>query len=669
MFKRIRITFTAIFILSFLLFCLVLQTEYVRNFVKEQVKQKIEAETGCIIKIGDLKLSPDFKVYVADTILTSQGQDFVKIKNGCISLSLFALWEGNFHISSFSLKHIEISQFPSKIFEVSGSLTYEPAKQFALSSLEVYEENHSNEKLNVNLIYHEGQGTFSISKQNSLEWEGNFNISKEGSIGIALHSNILNIAGLYLDDVAVHLTAKPLGNTFQGKFSFSFTKFGQLYRTGGELEWGRQSASLHTSFNLAELMQFCTVNAANVEGKVAVNLEISENGIVVKMNVIDGLVESYKLGTIVTNINGILEGDINKIEIKKLTGKDGNKGLLSASGSLILDSNQNYPYHLVCQIETDTSLVYLDNIKAEGSGHLDLKGNTTSAILSGNLTTQSVRIQLPKKSSDIVENLEIIHINPIKDNPVSSRKDNSGFPLTLDINFVVPGNAKLKNEKLRSEWKGEAKLQGTIEKPEVYGEFRVKEGNYMFRGKSFAINHGTITFAGPPAKTSLYVIADIEIERNKIETIVKGLVQNPVISFRSNPPMSQTEIVSWILFNKGIREISPFQGAELQQSLTQLSSGSDESPDILTRIGNALGLDRIDIKTSEESSDVSLKIGKYLSKNTFLSISKNVSSEDSHSTSASSLSIETSIGKNIKFQAEVSDDSHGQVNLLWKKDY
>ena len=670
MLKRIRTTFTAVLVLGFLSFCLMLQTEYIKNFVKEQIKQKIEAETGCIITISDLKLSPAFKMYLTDTVLTSQGQDFVKIKNGSITLSPFALWEGNFHISSFSLSHLEVSQFPAKAFEVSGSLTYDPAKSFVLSSLEIDEENHSDAKLTANLIYHEGQGTLSISKQNCFGCEGSFNLSKEGGVGLTLHSNTLNVAGFCLDEVAVHLTAKPLGEIFQGKFSLSFNKFGQPYRTGGELACSRQSASLQTTISIAELMQLCAVDADNVEGKAVIKLEVSEKGVIAKINVIDGLIESYKLGTIATDINGILEGDLNKIEIKEFTGKDGNNGLLSISGALLLDSNQNYPYHLDCQIETGASLVYLDNIKAEGSGQLNLKGNANWAILSGNLTTQSVRIRLPKKSSDIVENLGIIHINSTKDVPVPSPKDYSHFPLTLDINVVVPGNAKLKNEKLRSEWKGEAKLQGTVEKPELYGEFKVIEGNYMFRGKSFAINQGTITFAGPPAKkTSLYVIADIEIERNKIETIVKGLVQNPVISFRSNPPMSQTEIVSWLLFNKGIREISPFQGAELHQSITQLSSGVDEGPDVLTRIGSALGLDRIDIKGSDDRSDVSLKIGKYVSKNTFLSISKNVSAEESHSSSTSSLGIETSIGKNIKIQAEVSDDSQGQVNLLWKKDY
>src|ERR1700733_753330 len=264
--RRIKTTFTALFVASFL-FCLLLQTEYVKNFVKEQIKRKIEAETEYTVTIGDLQLSPAFKLYIANTVLLSGKKDAIKIKNGCFTLSPLALWEGYLHISSFSLNHLEIQQLPSKVFEARGSLTYDPRKAFALSSLEIYEENHSDSKLTASLVYHEGQGTLSISKQNGFRCEGSFSVSKEGNIGFTLNSNDLNISGLSLDGIAVRSTAKPSGEKFQGKFSISFTKLGQLYRTCGDLEGNRKAISLQTTINLTELMQLCAVDAANVEGK------------------------------------------------------------------------------------------------------------------------------------------------------------------------------------------------------------------------------------------------------------------------------------------------------------------------------------------------------------------------------------------------------------------
>ncbi len=67
--------------------------------------------------------------------------------------------------------------------------------------------------------------------------------------------------------------------------------------------------------------------------------------------------------------------------------------------------------------------------------------------------------------------------------------------------------------------------------------------------------------------------------------------------------------------------------------------------------------------------DVSLKVGKYLSDGTMLSITRELKQGDTNSTNKSCIGIESDLGKHIKLQAEVGDDSNGQVNLLWKKDY
>lgn len=52
---------------------------------------------------------------------------------------------------------------------------------------------------------------------------------------------------------------------------------------------------------------------------------------------------------------------------------------------------------------------------------------------------------------------------------------------------------------------------------------------------------------------------------------------NPEISFRSNPPMPQKRNSSWILFGRGTSEISPFQGTQLTESITNLKTNNKGS--------------------------------------------------------------------------------------------
>ena len=221
-----------------------------------------------------------------------------------------------------------------------------------------------------------------------------------------------------------------------------------------------------------------------------------------------------------------------------------------------------------------------------------------------------------------------------------------------------------------------------LKSPKVNGELTVVDGKYRVRGRTLEINKGSINFAGDLEKnTSLYVIGEMVIDRYTIEIIVKGLIKNPSISFRSNPPLSRKEILSWVLFNTDISDISEFQGGRLNQSITNLSTGTDDGPDILTRFGDTLGIDRIDITGSPDASQVSFELGKYVSESTYISISRKPTNDwdskrigtgtlDSDEYDQSNrIGIETSIGKNFKIQAEVDEDQSGQINLLWKKDY
>lgn len=335
-------------------------------------------------------------------------------------------------------------------------------------------------------------------------------------------------------------------------------------------------------------------------------------------------------------------------------------------------SYEQKQYEGKISIDNGLAEIYPLGIKTQASGRLLLKGDLKGAILEGRLASHSLRMQLPKKSPALANPLIVIRPQMSQTTPAKQTKK-FPFPLSFNVKLQIPGSGKLKNDSLNSNWKGELSLQGTPLAPELYGEFKLEDGSYLFRGKSLKLSEGTITFAGhPEKKTSLYVIAEIENGSKKFEAIIKGPIRNPAISFRSNPPLSQREILAWILFNRGVGDITFFQGTELNHSLTKLSAaGSYDGPDILTRIGNIFGLDHVDINSSEEGngSDVSLKVGKYLNKNTLLSISKNVSSNGEKTGPSSTLSIETNLWENYKLQAEIGDDHSGKFNLLWKKDY
>jgi len=92
---------------------------------------------------------------------------------------------------------------------------------------------------------------------------------------------------------------------------------------------------------------------------------------------------------------------------------------------------------------------------------------------------------------------------------------------------------------------------------------------------------------------------------------------------------------------------------------------NNQGPDMLTKIRTRLGIDRLDIskKSDMESDNVSVKVGKTISKGVVVTLNKGIMNE------ANRVGVEANLTRHIKLQAEVGDDSSTQLLLKWKKSY
>lgn len=381
----------------------------------------------------------------------------------------------------------------------------------------------------------------------------------------------------------------------------------------------------------------------------------------------EGSCELLELGLSFKNITAHLALHESEITLTEFSANEAKSGAIVGTGSAKIDPEHTFPFDFQFQIDK-MALMNIDAAYATASGQLRLIGNNREASLQGEIVTDQVQVTIPDDVPALNQTLDVTYINQPVDAPkptVHTPKP-STWPVNLNIGLDIPGNGMITGEDWSSEWKGHTTITGTTNTPLFNGVLKVVNGEYRFNGKPFLINEGTITFAGDPEKkTSLYVIANREIENIKVEIILKGSLKFPGITFRSNPPLSQREILSWILFNRGLSEITPFQGTELNDSITNLNTRKSKKPDMLTKLRNQIGVDRIDITRGDKGleNEVSVQVGKYLSPGIFVSVNKSITAE------ANRLCIEANLIKNLKVQAAVGDDSQGELLLLWKKDY
>lgn len=427
---------------------------------------------------------------------------------------------------------------------------------------------------------------------------------------------------------------------------------------------------LTASGPVTPLLQLFAPHSTNMSGQLDVAINIT--GTPMQPHVVgyavlkDGVYEAFSTGFLLQEIEAKLEGNGAQLVLSDLKGNDGRGGLLTGRGIIALDLDQKFPYELDLALN-NIALVHLDTVSSNVSGEMTLAGDIKQGALSGEIRSDRLQMTPPKQKKDLMHALEIQYVNlsDSEEPPTQYVPEVSSWPLALNLTLNIPGNAFFTDDDLTSEWKGDLTVTGNTISPHIEGHLNAESGHYLFNGKKFEITKGTITFAGDPGKdTTLYVIGSLDIDRITAEIVVRGPINDPTIALRSTPPMPQRDILSWVLFNKGMSEITPFQNDQLSESVVDLSK-ANKNPDFITRLRDRFGIDKIDISHDErsENHDISVEVGKYLTDNTFISVKKNMTTE------ANQVCIGTNLISDFKLQAEVADDGTGAVNLLWHRDY
>lgn len=383
-----------------------------------------------------------------------------------------------------------------------------------------------------------------------------------------------------------------------------------------------------------------------------------------QIDLYDGTYESLSTGAIYKNIQAHLTGTGSKLILENFSAQDSQNGKLTAHGEMRLEASQDFPFSFDIQTE-QTAIVNSDYMTIIAHGPLNFHGTKKQSKLQGHLVADQAIVRLEEALPNQVKTVDFKYINEMEEEGVITPiKKDSIWPLNLDIKLDLSDQVMIKGHQFNSEWKGAVAITGTTDHPLVHGDLRSLHGEYQFNGKPFSLTQGHIHFSGAPdKKTTLYAVASREIDRIRAEIIVKGPANKLTLSFRSEPPLSEREVLSYILFNHGIADITSDQGARLKQSFVELNASQDQGSDFLTRLRNNVGIiDRLDLN-GEGEEDLSLQIGKYITDGVFISINKSLSE------AANRVAIEANLMKNFKAQAEVSDDEQGKVMLKWKRDY
>lgn len=377
--------------------------------------------------------------------------------------------------------------------------------------------------------------------------------------------------------------------------------------------------------------------------------------------------EILSTGCVLKNIEGVIEAQEDRLILKHLTAKDGEQGEVTGSGEVHFGGLSEITYDLAFALR-EVVILRRDFARGLASGNLQINGKNMDGVVSGTLTTTHIDVALPQEMpGGAGGEIEVTFINEETPTPTAN-KSTEAHSLKLNVDVQVADNLSIHSQDLRSQWRGNLHVGGTTENVEVKGGLQLTQGEFKINGKPFDLKKGEITFAGDVEKdTTLNIVASQPVNNGYVEVVLRGSTRAPVLSLRANPPMPQREILSWIIFGRGLSDASPFETTQLDQLALDLSSTSKSSsskPSLFSQLQN-LGIDRINVDSYDDGvqNHVSINIGKYITRGLYVSLNKGLTSEGGR------VSVEADVMRNLKLKAEVSDDAAGKMLLMWRRDY
>lgn len=422
------------------------------------------------------------------------------------------------------------------------------------------------------------------------------------------------------------------------------------------------SSELITEGELEEIFDFVSAHSHRATGLLTAHLFLSNTLADPRMlgsfEVQNGTYENYFTGTDLQEISVKGEASGKTINFLSAKAKDSQGGTIDAKGSLILNLEKRLPYLFTAELDR-CRFINFEMISAKFTGPVEMEGNLDGADVRGTLAIYQANLNIPEK---LPIDLPVLPMTFVNEPPhLSAVHLPPVFPFRLDLNLSAPGKIFIKGKGLDSEWQGSVHLMGTNMIFRGAGTLTLVKGSYAFAGKTFELTQGEVTFSDKANLSSyLNLTGTLVMQETTVFAHLKGPVLSPNLTFESRPHMPTSSLLSLILFNKDISEISPFQAIQIAQTIVSMSGGA--GPNVLEAIRKSLGVDRLSIISGKEGSDaVSVQIGKYLTRGVMVTLVQG--------TSSSQVQVEVDLKNGFVLVAETQEEEEGKFTLKWNKNY
>jgi translocation and assembly module TamB len=385
-------------------------------------------------------------------------------------------------------------------------------------------------------------------------------------------------------------------------------------------EDGGLQGSLSGMTELQRVTPLLNLDGHTLSGRVALDLTLA--GVVTdpllqgSITLADGRYENFGLAMIADRMNATIRARGREMVIESFTATDGERGRISAEGTLRVDPERAFPFETAISLRSFRALRRPD-LSTAASGSVRFAGDLRSARAEGKLTLDPLHLAIPDRTAPAIARLEVKEVNVDPAQLKIERARGQAYPIGLGLTLDFPARFFVRGRGLDAEFSGQLNVAGTAQAPVINGNMSVVRGDFTFLDRRFELVESSIIFTGatPPMP-----ILDVNAEwtRQEITVFVRlsGSASEPEITLDSDPALPSDEILSRVIFGRSVTELTPIQALRLANALRVLTTGNGGGFDILATLRTTFGLDELEIR--DEAGGTALDVGRYLHENVYL---------------------------------------------------
>ncbi|MCB4791922.1 MAG: translocation/assembly module TamB domain-containing protein [Elusimicrobia bacterium] len=358
------------------------------------------------------------------------------------------------------------------------------------------------------------------------------------------------------------------------------------------------------------------------------------------------------------DINASIELDNNEILLRHFTLKSGD-GNAELTGKIMLKGfvPADAELKLACR---DFKVMNTNIFTGSIDSDIKIKG----LYAAGNVTLTQGVVNIPSHTRVVLSEIEFIKTDrggAVMTVPSATASPEFYKLLSLDLHVLAPGKTWVYAQNVSAEVKGDLDITKKKNGPMSYaGEINALRGIYKINERPLSITRAKIIPRGSDFLTSLInakascVIGDVSID-----VLLGGTLDNPIITFQSDPSMERKDIIAYLAFGAQSTKLSQSQSASLQNTSFDVMAGFAEK-DIKGMVSKVVPIDELTLKPSEGSWGV----GKNITDRLTAKYEWRSGQDESPQTL-----LDYKLDKHYSLNSQLGDPKTSGVDLFWKFDY